>query len=204
MKKNRQGIYMAMTSLLFALCCISLARVQDAPVPLSKQASTIPTSDELITLKITLSDGQTLTATEREGGMIRIEKDGRIFGVTPHIHDKDNSVIKADIFRITTIKRGGTVVGESMAIVENVEVNKSFPRSTNSDPPFTLQVERIVKAKAIDTSVSKPKTNDGIGIDPPTDPPPVYRCCVTCGSTTACACAVTLSCGSCCSGPCCP
>lgn len=28
-------------------------------------------------------------------------------------------------------------------------------------------------------------------------------CCVTCGSTLACGCAVSLSCGSCCSDPCC-
>ena len=29
-------------------------------------------------------------------------------------------------------------------------------------------------------------------------------CCVTCGSTTACACAVSMSCGSCCADTCCP
>src|SRR5438309_1566320 len=54
------------------------------PVPLSDQARTVPISKDQITLKITLDNGESVKATQFEGGMIRMEIQGRgIFGFTP-------------------------------------------------------------------------------------------------------------------------
>jgi hypothetical protein len=65
----------------------------DTPLPWSRQAKTIPISDKRISLRLTFPEGQTMVATQLEGGMIRIEKDKAIFGLTPYITDHDNGTI---------------------------------------------------------------------------------------------------------------
>src|SRR5436305_15251452 len=50
------------------------------------RAIAIPTSDNLVQLQIII-EGRVIKATQREGGLIRIEHEGKIYGITPHIQD---------------------------------------------------------------------------------------------------------------------
>lgn len=78
---------------------------------------------------------------------------------------------------------------------------------SSSRLPVTLTT-RIVEIRQLPRSNlagGPTKVDPGIGITTLHDSllQKEHRCCVTCGETTACGCAVSMDCGSCCSGPCC-
>jgi hypothetical protein len=166
------------------------------------RARTSPISDNMVTLKLTLSTGEVVTAVQREGGMVRIDKQGSIIGLTPKIRDKEDGTIDVAVFRISAIKGpSGAVVGEGMDLMERLEVRRSLPsKPTASDIlQLSIEVEGIQvgpSPQALDAnraSTRKVGQYAPVGDD----------CCVTCGGLTACACRVSQDCGSCCSGACC-
>ena len=193
MKKQSSVIFGVVLPLLAIFSLFSMVGAQEGSVPFRKQARTAPTSNNVVTLRITLPDGQMMKASEREGGLIRIETNGKTYGLTPHIRDKENGVVGLDIFQMNAVIKDKTIRGESIRILEAIEVNRSFTRYTSGDSSFAILVENI--------QISSDQTN--VPTISPMRPVGDDRCCVTCGSTTACACAVVLGCGSCCSGYCC-
>src|ERR1700754_3903025 len=53
-------------------------------VPFSKQAQTRPISNSKITLKLTF-DGTRFDVTQHEGAIIRIERNGNVYGLVPYL-----------------------------------------------------------------------------------------------------------------------
>lgn len=207
MSNYKHPAYPAIGLMLIAFGLVSLLYARENPTPSIKQqdvdkhierATTLPSSDYLVTLKITLTDGEVIRATQFEGGLIRIEYQGRIFGITPHIRDMNSGAISAKIFRITRVVKKGETVGEAIALLESLEVNKLVATSTNTDPVFNIQTIRVQESPNAPQFDQTKSALERYINDPP------HICCITCGGTTACGCSVELGCGSCCSGKCCP
>jgi hypothetical protein len=166
------------------------------------RARTLSTSDSMVTLKLTLSTGELVTAVQREGGMVRIDKQGSTIGLTPKIRDKDNGTIDVAVFRISAIRGpSGSVVGEGMDLLQRLELRTSVPSklTTSEIPQVTIEVEGIEvgpEPQAVDASRAATKSVSQFA--------PIGGCLVTCsGSLTVSACRVSQDCGSCCSGACC-
>jgi hypothetical protein len=200
MKKPFKLFLLTAASIIAVLGLTAFSPAQEKSVPRSKQAITVPISDNVITLNITLNDGTPIQAGELEGGLIRIERDGRVFGLVPRIIDRERSVIGIDIFRITRIKRGDVTVGESIEQIETIDTNPSNARPTNVESQMSIQLKSIKKRNL---SMKEHKAQGSGTISPQNEPDPTERCCVTCGGLKVCGCAVVMSCGSCCCGTCC-
>ncbi|MEK6408524.1 MAG: hypothetical protein AABN34_16470 [Acidobacteriota bacterium] len=195
----------ATTSFLVVITFISMIGAQDVtlkskqidePLPLSEQAKTIPISNNQITLKITLDGGQSVLATQYEGGMIRLEMEGgEIFGLTPYKRGLGDAVVNLKIFRIIRIKKGGKVVGEGITELETSVIGNQPSRTlsslANNEPRFSVQLVGIKEYSKIKE----------IGLRPQYEA--AGTCCVTCDGMKTCACSVETTCGSCCIGVCC-
>jgi hypothetical protein len=206
MKRKPQIIRFAVVTLMASLGLVSLlyAQVKTTSAPTKK-----------VVLKITYPDGEWLQAGATEGSVIRIERDGKVFGFTPTVRDAGNGIVEIKVSRITTSQ--GTDVAEE---VGKLVVNSKSPSTTTTDPAFTIQLLRIEKAPegvgkgtvartGTCTSGNRAATMQQASYmahrPMPNDPGGGGgNCCVTCNGVTACAnCSVSMSCGSCCLDPCC-
>lgn len=182
-----------------------------------------------VTFDIVLSDGQPLRMTVAEGDVGRIQRhsDGLTLGVRPIIVDAQRGEVQVDIFGIT--KGEGRALQERYA--SSFELRQGeMPKRVDSGDEFAWNrgvfapelraaaVEpllREVTVLGIDLPTEKKlleggtcsnaKTADASLLRPAADAvaKPCSRCCVTCGGVTACGCAVSMDCGSCCCDPCC-
>lgn len=196
-------IVMAASLILFAN--ILVIGAQNAPfkvsrnvdsVPLGEQARTVPTSNGQIKIKINLDTGQSVQATQFEGGLIRMEIEGvGVFGFTPYRRGQDTEeTISVKVFRITAINKNGKVVGEGITELERVDLVGDQPiralgALVNAEMRFTLQLVGVKDAAKIKEISLRPVFEGS--------------CCVTCDGVRTCACAVEALCGSCCMGDCC-
>lgn len=205
MKRKPQILSFALVALLSSLGLVSL---------LYAQAKTTSAPTKKVVLKITYPDGEWLQAGATEGSVIRVERDGKIFGFTPTVRDASNGVVELKVSRITASQ--GNDVSEE---VGKLIVNSKSPSTTTTDPVFTIQVLRVEKApegvgkgtvarNGTCTSANRSATTQAAShmahAAMPNDPGGGGNCCITCNGVTACAnCSVSMSCGSCCLDPCC-
>jgi hypothetical protein len=208
MIRDKYLAHLIISMVLIGLCSIPLLYAQGNPAISSvkeldqeqtvARAATLPTSDNLVSLQIIVG-GQIVKATQREGGLIRIEYDGRIVGITPRIRDLDEEKISVDIFRITKIVRNGVYVGDAIAMAQTLDVNKLAATVPDSAPILSIQVEgiRTDLKGSTETQRNEPALERYGKVRK-------QECCITCGTITACGCSVSIPlCGSCCSGLCC-
>lgn len=158
----------------------------------SQTARATRKTEKKISWTITLPDGNWVKSSESEGGMLRIERDGRIWGFTPTVRDEAKGSVAVKVFQITKTDDGVEVINE----VENQKVNTASARRLDTDG-FSIQVTKIEQSP-VGTSFFG-------GEDPPVDEPVegIGKCCVTCNGWKVCGCKVEMSCGSCCSDACC-
>jgi|SRR5437660_194387 len=205
MKGNRRVGYHVLAPLA-VVGALSAIWAQDAPlgvqlngsVPLSNQARTEPISKDQIRLKIILDNGESVQATQLEGGMIRMEIEGRgIFGFTPIRRGQSDGVVAVKVFRITKVQKDGQVVGER---IKELQTNEAGNQPTalsglaDNEPRIMIQLVGVREYPKI-TKVSSPPQIGGLG--------DTGGCCVACNGIKVCACSVDASCGSCCVGVCC-
>jgi hypothetical protein len=201
---------------------VSLSSFAQAPVdPVDN-----PSSGRKVTFDIVLHDGAPLRMTVREGGIGRIERisDGMTLGVRPVIEDAERGIVKVEIFGITV--REGRDVQRNAASFElrqgempkRVDIGEEFAWNRGVYAPeeraaLAEPMLREVKVVGINLPIEK-RTSSGQCTNTPgvasfrgpgnvTTNGPCYTCCVTCDGVRACACAVEMSCGSCCCIGCC-
>lgn len=191
---RRSGVLL--TGVLFFVCAGSLLA----------EAYSIPTSTRLVHGQMALPNGEVLKFAVLEGQMLTLRDAdaGSYFGFSPTIVDEAHREVGFVVFEI--IERGPDQhmlrqiesvevaatgwLGAVNAEVEIVSIEESGLTQTEL---AKMQAQLAVPSKLDATELSDPGEEN---IHP-------GRCCVTCGTTTACGCAVSLGCGSCCQGPCC-
>lgn len=159
-----------------------------------EQAATVPSSDRLITFKLTLDNRAPVEVTQLEGGMIRIEKEGSwILGLTPYVRDSSTDEIAVKIFQISVITKENVAVGEGIVELQTLrpykEEDKLLSSFTYGDSHFIIQLAD--KKKTLKSDI-RPQLVEYYG-----------NCCVTCDGVRICGCSVNASCGACCAPPCC-
>ena len=172
---------------------------QASSISQGKQAHSNPVSDNTISLRITLPNGRVVLVSEREGGMIRIEFNGQIYGLIPRIKDGQNNQVSIEPFEIRLLRKRGQFLGESIRSLGAYEIDQfnrsSLPPNTSS-LPFNIQLLSLLR-KTGDSARHVSFMPLQSWSDPTTD------CCITCNGVKTCACAVEASCGSCCYDFCC-
>lgn len=175
---------------------LSIVCAQDI-LPYNNQAKAFPTSDNFVELRIQLASGGLFQVSQRNGGMIRIEKDGTTVGLTPIVVDKSRGIVSVVICEIIPLRNISNLVGESIIQGESFTLDKASPKSGIGKLAISVELEAINTPLKNDKSESRLKAVSLL-------PGPDGTCCVTCNGTKVCACAVTSSCGGCCLGDCCP
>jgi hypothetical protein len=206
------------------LCLVSVSMFAEIPIdPVDN-----PQTGRRVTFDLVLYNGAPLRMTVREGGIGRIERlsDGLTLGVRPIILDAETGQVKVEVFGIT--KREGR---DFQRHADSFELRKGeMPRRVDGgdfawnrgvfapeDRAAAAEpMLREVTVLGIDLPAEKRTLNGGActntagvsSLVPASNATgvvagPCSRCCVTCDGITACACAVSMSCGSCCCNPCC-
>ena len=164
----------------------------------AEKAFSIPVSQKIVRFEAQAPDGHWIKGAVLEGDQFRIEDHSLSQAVALVPVAKDDGVL----FRIFRIEKHGTD-GESMHFVEELEMR---PEET----AFTKKASSSLSIRGL--SIGESKATGGL----PTAKSACRgnanqvaknnftgRCCVSCGGTTSCGCAVDDSCGSCCAGICC-
>ena len=170
---------------------------QEETLRADEEAITIPISDKKITLVFTVDGRETIQATQLEGGLIRMEKEGgSTYGFTPYI--ADDGTIAVRVFNIYKIVKKGKLLGEGIREVETLQANResdeTILRYADNDSSFTIQVKGVQK---------KPKENVSKQDYGLAEEAAGNKCCITCSGIKTCACEVVASCGTCCFITCC-
>ncbi len=173
---------------------------------LQAEAYSIPTSTRLIQGKVALPDRDIKFAV-LEGQMLTLRNpdEGYYLGLTPTIVDEDNYEVSFAVFEIT--ERGPDL--HMLQRIESVEVAKTgLIGAIAAEIEITkIKESRLTETElaAMQAEMAVPWTHDDGGATRDDGGGNVHsgQCCVTCGTTTSCGCAVSDSCGSCCMGPCC-
>ena len=169
----------------------------DPPPTQQGRAKTIPNpdSDLVITLKITFDNGETMLVSQRDGGLIRIERNNSILGFTPYLPKGSNGPVELRTYEIKPVTKSGKFVGEKMVELTNFDVSNNSLDYKIDDLSSTIQLAAVQKnPRAIQNGNLKDIDYGGINST---------ECCVTCNGVRACACRVDASCGSCCVSDCC-
>lgn len=108
-------------------------------------------------------------------------------------------------FRLTIYKGPEGAATEALRVVEQLEVRQGVPAVIPSMPTVSIVVDgtrtaqaaagasqAVYRTASMRTPAPQALTSRLLG-----------ECCITCGTITACGCAVGMSCGSCCSDACC-
>jgi hypothetical protein len=144
------------------------------------------------------ADNRSIGGAVMEGKGFRITFNGvGTFEIVPVVVDEARGTFSVTVYQ-------GPVGAETdgLRAVETVSAQRGVPVALRSMPSVGLVIEGIRRAVAQAGAASftfTARTSVRIA-----SASMVNRCCVTCGRVTACACAVSGDCGSCCSGPCCP
>ena len=165
-----------------------------------QKAFSVPVSKKIVRLEVQVPDGHWIKAAVLEGDQLRIEDHSlkEIVALIPIIKS-GNLVVR--VFRIEKHEAGE----ESMHFVEDIEQGfgeTSYTKKTTA----TFSVRSIGTNEPSRDSNGRPATKNSCkdeGNASFLTKVGGGRCCVTCGATTSCGCAVDDTCGSCCSGGCC-
>lgn len=172
----------------------------------------LPISNRTIQGEIALGGGELVKFTSLEGSLVTLEgPDVGSLAISGEILDEASSHVRFTVFEIQQFGQGL----HGLKQIEQFEVRDKAPGAATQAGFQTITANRIEKSDKVSqaqieafrqatldsvaggASSAAPETS---GLIPDID----GTCCVTCGSTTACACAVSMSCGSCCADQCCP
>jgi hypothetical protein len=180
-----------MRQLRFGRCLAvlgALAVVPQVTADAQTKAFTVRASEQRVVLNVTLADGEHVELTTRDGEMARLAFEGVQYGIAPYIADTSSGTIRLFVARIRKLAKTGD---ETLEQVGELPARLGGERvQSNTTPAFEISVKQLLPPRQAEAAGANRPEPDGI-------------CCVTCGSVRACACAVTMSCGSCCSDPCC-
>ncbi len=181
--------------LSYAMAAILVASLGSASLLYSQRTHPVRKSHKKISWTITLPDGNWVKSSESEGSMLRIERDGKVWGFTPVVKYEAEGTVAVKVFRITRMNNGLEAIKE----VESQKVGMESARAIDTDG-FSIQVTKI-EQDALETNFSTMgETDIDDGVVPVGE---AGKCCVTCGGWKVCGCKVEMSCGSCCSDACC-
>ena len=174
---------------------ISASAKQSDPLPMSEWAKTIPISNNQITLDFRIDNYRPITATQFEGGLIRVEKiGGGIYGFAPYISDQASGTISIKVFQINQIRNSSEIVGESIKELHTLIAGKAgdgaLTSYSDSQLNFAIKVVDFYKSSRSVKTPDLMQTYD-------------TQCCVSCDGLVTCACKVVTDCGECCRGKCC-
>lgn len=163
------------------------------------EAFTLPVSNQLIEGKIELQDGEVINFKVLDGAMVKVKNDdeGLYLGFTPQKLDGER--VSFTVFEITEHGEGL----EGMSQVGAFETSLGEKASFSGRGYFGIEVTGFAKSTRKMQEIDAFRQQVFFGDGEKNDTPLLGRCCVTCGGTTACGCAITMSCGSCCDGTCC-
>src|ERR1051325_10577875 len=87
----------------------------------SGQATTTPISKNKITLRLHFESGRHTDAVQFEGGMVRLEQDGSVLGITPYLDGDD---VKTKVFRVFQLKHPTGATAEGLSELNELLVGK--------------------------------------------------------------------------------
>ncbi len=173
------------------------------------EAYSIPTSTRLVHGEIELTDGETVKFAVLEGQMLKLRnsEEGYFLGFSPTIVDEANLEVRFAVFEITEHGPGLHALRQ----IESIEAAKTgWVEKIHTEIEITGIEESGLSKAELEATQAKLAVRSKIPYKPAVGEKPQSpgfankdSCCVTCGSTTSCGCAVTMSCGSCCTGSCC-
>lgn len=135
-----------------------------------------------VKLTIKLPD-ETITTYERAGSVLRVKYKDELFGFLPVQVDEKAGVVRLEVYQAVKFEPGETMLKkENTKKIEEIEVPFKGAVTLKSRPMFSVEAALAGRGSGRGHTGS---------------------CCVTCGSTTACDCSVSMSCGTCCAGDCC-
>lgn len=152
-----------------------------------QEAYTVPLSDRLVRLEVTLPSGNVAKGVVQEGQMFRVRSgEGNAwYGFAPVLKG-ETPVVR--VYRIETHPSGNEMIRkieEISAPAGTSEVTKSLGAR------YEVRIVEVFKGQACAPGAAPFEKA-------------TFRCCVRCVDEEACGCSADLACGSCCSGPCCP
>ena len=154
----------------FGFIMIVWAHGRSAPPPAGDSTDSV----RAVKLRLTFEAGDSANVTQIEGGMIKVERDGKKLEITPFIRDQGQ--VELRVFQ--AIQREGR---EVMEAVDTLRVDKDLTRLNRGNLPFSVQV--------LDTSKRLPATLLATA---------AATCCArTCAGTLICGVCVCTDCGVC-------
>jgi hypothetical protein len=191
------------------------AKLVASPIGSSVRPTTgmkiVSASRSKVTMKFTQDNGKVAIVTQLVGKPIRIERNGSAIAIVPQLEKSDTDQVTAKIFKMLPGGDAGKAqLGEAIGELRLPGPNKgSADRRAADGGTADGSLSNIgVKAEVIwishETDVEESPQIESVSFSP-------FRsfqggggvCCVTCGDTTYCGCAVSMDCGSCCVGVCC-
>lgn len=193
-------------SLLTALA-VALVMVAGA----GAEAFSVPVSNYLVKGQLEMTDGEVIQFAVLDGAMLKVRNpdEGYFVGLTPVINEVDGEpLVSFTVFEIEergpglhALRESGafeTRLGEKSAMLAPFYADVSLlgiEKSNLSQSDVDKMRRNLMPNKLFVKDGPVTGADQGGGIS--------TECCVTCGSTTACGCSVSMSCGSCCDSPCC-
>lgn len=173
-----------------------LAGDRQAPEKAAVPAATVPTlplSDLLIRWTLVQPDGREVLLTVREGEVARVGLEGQWYALAPLVTDRAAGTVS---FRVFRLPKSNAIAGPRL--LEGFELPIGAEHAPSSLAGVRLRLGGVLELQREDpksaVAASKPDLG-GVVI--------ANGCCVRCGGTEACGCAVSMDCGDCCSPPCC-
>lgn len=108
----------------------------------NKRSIISPISESRFTLRLTFDNGEVFEATQIEGEMIRIEKDGDTLGITPY-RAAENSELKAKVFKVFPVRRFGSVVGEGVEELEEIGLEMRLSRVDSGNIGMYIEMVKV-------------------------------------------------------------
>lgn len=164
----------------------------DSPVVYSGRVNTPLVSDARVTMKLTFSNGAVFTVTQFEGADIRVTGNGATTIISPRLETDQSNGIRTTILRVSSGENNAAPLREHVSEIASLSINEEADL-TRYGLECKVEVVRIV----IEGESDRTKLSRVHIMSSPAE------CCLTCSGYTVCGCAVSGSCGSCCSGWCC-
>lgn len=152
--------------------------------------------DRVVDLHINLeAQNQSFGGSVREGTRFNLSIRGEgEFALVPVVTDEGRRQLTISVLRVE---------GENARTLETVTATIGQPAVLRAIRSTTVVVERLRIAPRPSASAGA-ASFAGTGATRRFGAGWFGKCCVTCGNVTACACAVSMDCGSCCADACCP
>lgn len=155
---------------VFGFILVVWANGRSAPPPTFAGTDTV----KAVQLRLTFATGDSATVTQVEGGVIRVEKEGKKLSITPYL--RDHGQVELRVFQ--AVQRQG---GETMEAVDTLMVDQRVTELKRGNLPFSVRVlnaEKNLPAAAVAVSGA--------------------MCCAsTCAGTLVCGFCVCTDCGRC-------